>query len=308
MFTNLSRHKIFRAVILFLITILLFGVALNLAQPQKPQGNKGNKGNNETPVLAFTISLLYQQHYIDDPLFVEGIIDSPRASQEDYRQLYEIENGIEPTPSNFTMPTIKEDWATTVMLTLYKLNSKGGKETIISGNWDAHKIDSEKTIVQSIDTYRQKWAIPNNIVRLNEGKYRLEATWNAKNKVDPSFVGTNSNLTATALEFIVKAPLSDYEKGLHLQRLARLAYLQGDFQNVIKHSQEALTKFNSKLTQDVIKSYFTIANAQIRLKDYPSAIMTYQKLLDKMPDKDTEVGEFILDRIDMLKKLDVSNK
>lgn len=136
----------------------------------------------------------------------------------------------------------------------------------------------------------------------------MEGIWNGKNKVDPSIIGANAILKATSLEFIVKAPSSAYEAGLHLQRLARLAYLHDDFQNAIKYSQEALTQFKNNLTQDVIKNYFTIANAQIRLKDYHSAIITYQELLNKMPDKETEVGQLILDRIEALKKLDVSTK
>lgn len=300
MISKLSCFKLLAVVILLLFSALIFTVA----QTTSSHSQKSQTADTVPSALSFTINLSWKQFYTGDPLLVAACIESPRTRQENYRQLYELENEITPTPSNFSMPSISSDWASTVNLSLYKLGSKGTKELIISGNWLDYQIGSKKLIVQSTaSTNWQEWMLPADVAHLSEGNYILEAIWNGKNKVEASIIGLKGELKASSIAFKVKSPISSYENGLHLQRMACAAYLRNDFQNAIKYEQDALSRLNGELSQEIMAGYFILANAQIELKDYHAALATYRELFNKLPDPETEQADLIKDRITELEKL-----
>lgn len=114
-------------------------------------------------------------------------------------------------------------------------------------------------------------------------------------KVEASIIGLKGELKASSIAFKVKSPISSYENGLHLQRMACAAYLRNDLQNAIKYEQDALNQLNGELSKEIMAGYFILANAQIELKDYHAALPTYRELFNKLPDPETEQAGLIND-------------
>lgn len=298
----------FGAVLVLIFAILICATAQRPTQKQSPRhavaANTADAAR-EPAALAFTLRLPWPQIYSGDPLYLQGSIESPHAIAEEFKQLYLLEQGTTPPPASFTPPAIAADWYTSVKLTLYRLNSKGVKEQIMTGDWKEYLIsDPAGELLSSPDASSPvDWLIAAESVRLTEGRYQLEGIWNGKNRVEPALLDSKGMLKTESIVFTVITPTSAMENGIHLQHLAEAAYLSKQYESAIKYGQEAIARLGNLIRPETAELYFTVSNAQIYLKNYTGAISTLEELLGRLPDQDNEMGFIIKQRINTLAKL-----
>ncbi len=266
--------------------------------------------DQSSPAIVFTIDLAWPELYEGDPLRIEGRLISPRDRQEIIEQMKALEKGIKPAQTELTLPEIAVDWASTVKLTLYKIDSNGTKQGIISGNLSEYLVGKDES--NNIPSFplqavaMEEWLIPADKAKLIQGTYQLQAIWNGKGKVDQSIIGPKGKLKAESLTFTVSTVGNAYQSGEHAYRLALSAYASKDYENAKRYGQESLTHFTNELNQEAMDSYFIVGNSQLGLQDYQGALTTYKQLLDKMPDKDSDLAALVTARIKNLERLIVA--
>jgi tetratricopeptide (TPR) repeat protein len=248
----------------------------------------------------------WQPVYAGDPLVVSVRIWSPRERQELYKQALKAEQGQAPTPSDFAPPKIPNDWISSVVFNLFKIDQAGKRVPVLpAGAWEPYRVKPETGLLSLADlglaSPSARWVVSPDAAKLSEGQYVLTVAW--QGSVTGAGSGPRgSELKSEELFFDVKPVTSDAEKAGHLGRMAYFEYRMGNYEQARRDGKEAVALDPENLFPERIETWFIIANASIGLKDFKSARETLTALLAKLPPQETsDIALAVKQLLDSLK-------
>jgi hypothetical protein len=258
----------------------------------------------DRPVFELAIEPMWSEPLPGDPLPVTFRLSCPRAQAQALLWL-DANEGTNTTAPVFS-PAVRSDWADGLDLVLARLETNGQRTLILTGaQWQAYsdtavlKLDASDGNVFARS--RRFW-VPPNVVQFAPGAYVLEAQWRGNSYTDPALLPAGGAVSAETLLLGVWPMLTDGDKALHAERLARQAYRDGDKVLARDLALQAIGFGPALSSPDRAETYLLAAVTTLQLKDMKSSVKLLQDLAETLPANDaTGLRREVLSSVALLK-------
>jgi hypothetical protein len=217
------------------------------------------------PSLRLTIELGWDNPYAGEPLPIRLYLSSPKAGAS-----------ADTRAAESPLSTVGADWPSAVRFVLYQVNDGQLRPAGSELNWSKLRLPERRALRGNPVA---DWEIPAS-ARLPAGEYLLRVTWDGRRSIETNSL-QGSELT-TESRFEIATPQSDPEKAEHAERMALLAYREGQFAKARQLAEEAIKADRQSMTPQRFQMLLAQADACLAMDDFKAGLDIYRSIL-KMP-------------------------
>lgn len=174
------------------------------------------------------------------------------------------------------LSTVGSDWPSAVRFVLYQVNDAQLRPAGAELDWARLRSPDRRAFRGNPVA---DWEIPASVT-LPAGEYLLRVTWDRRRSIETNSLEALES--TTEIRFEIATPQSDLERAEHAERMALLAYREGQFAKARQLAEEAVKANRQSVTPQRFQMLLAQADACLAMDDFKSGLDIYRSIL-KMP-------------------------